>query len=185
MPSLIIIFLRFSILKASALVFKINSLVLPMSFPPPIFTFSLATILLSSLTVIPNLFSALISGNILISLSRYPIILIAPTPLIFCKEGLTFSSAKGMRFLSVAFLAVKKTLITDAPPISSLLTSGVLASVGSMTAETLSRTSLVASLMSRSKKNFTITTEAPSELVEVMASTPPIREIASSILSVT
>ena len=76
-------------------------------------------------------------------------------------------------------------LMTGAPPISSLETSGVFASFGKITAATLSRTSFVASLMSRSKKNFTITTETPSEEVEVMESIPPILESASSILSVT
>ncbi len=84
-----------------------------------------------------------------------------------------------------ALFTVKKMFTIAAPPISNLLTSGDFASRGRITAATLSRTSFVASLMSRSKKNFTITTLTPSLLVDVIESIPPILEIASSILSVT
>ena len=73
----------------------------------------------------------------------------------------------------------------EAPPMSSLLTSGVFASLGKLTAATLSRTSLVASLISRSRKKVTKTTLTPSLLVDVIVSIPPMLEIASSILSVT
>ena len=111
--------------------------------------------------------------------------LIAPTSFIFCNCGFTFSSANFIKCWTVSPLAVRKTFTTEAPPMSNLLTSGIFASRGSTTAETLSLTSFVASLMSRSKKNLTITTLAPSLLVEVILSTPPIRDIASSILSVT
>ena len=68
---------------------------------------------------------------------------------------------------------------------SSLLTSGVRASFGKVTAETLSLTSLVASSMFRSRKNFTVMMLTPSLLADVMLSTPPMRLIASSSLSVT
>ena len=68
---------------------------------------------------------------------------------------------------------------------SSLLTSGTRESFGRVTAETLSRTSLVASSIFLSRKNFTIMMLTPSLLVDVMLSTPPIRLMASSSLSVT
>ncbi len=57
---------------------------------------------------------------------------------------------------------------------SSLLTKGVWAFLGKEMAETLSRTSLVASLISRFRKNLTITILTPSLEVEVTESIPPI-----------
>ncbi len=83
------------------------------------------------------------------------------------------------------FFAVKNRLIIGAPPISSLLTKGVLAFDGKTTAETLSLTSFVASSIVLLKKNLTMTTLIPSLEVEVMLSIPPILDIASSIFSVT
>ena len=64
-----IIFSNSLTLKASALVFNVNSLVFVINLPPPIFTFSRATIVFNSEIVIPNLFNILTSGNIFISLS--------------------------------------------------------------------------------------------------------------------
>ncbi len=72
-----------------------------------------------------------------------------------------------------------------AAPMSSLLTRGVLAFLGNTTAATLSLTSFVASFISRSKKNLTVTTETPSEELDIILSMPPMADIASSILSVT
>ena len=96
MLSLMVIFSNSSTDRASALVLSVNSFSLEISFPPPIFTFSLATIALSSVTVMPNLFKRFGSGKILISLSLYPITLMDPTPLIFCSFGFAFSSAKSI-----------------------------------------------------------------------------------------